>query len=118
MLELLLALSLNLLPLECRLYDLATDQILASEILKRNETQATQLTITASGVTGIAAERPYKWDSRWLHLKISNTEGLSDEREFEYTDEAVIFDQFPPYLISEIPGAGDTVLFFCRLDQP
>lgn len=101
-------------PLSCEIYDLATDQILLNQTVPLFPDKETQIKFEYLGLSCEVLDRPIKGDDRHLTLIIKNQEGLEDKISFPYSRTDLQNNPKPPYVISEIPGMGDTVFFYCH----
>lgn len=104
----------NLWPLKCELYDLALAQVLEQKSLTLYEDKESVLNFDAYGVSCQIYDSPVQGNQREMTLIIESLHGVNDKRTFVYNRSELSANPRPPYVISELPGIGDTVFLYCR----
>ncbi len=107
--------SQNLLAqefLNCELYDLATDQVMASNVLELKSDQRTGFYFEFLGVHAGVMDRLLDSGEREQILFIYNIDGHRETKTHLYSPQGAA-ERRLPWVTSEIPGYGDTVFFGC-----
>jgi hypothetical protein len=100
--------------LSCVLYDLPTDQILVEKTVQLSETEVATLEIEFLGVQAALVDRPVSQHTREQTIVATSFTDGEQRR-----DQKIIFyptslsPQKLPWVSTELPGAGDTIQFYC-----